>query len=102
MDAGSTTICARVATRSKRAQAKCSETSSPNACWDCRAAINRNHSLEDSSMEFELSKPQKLLQQSARELFARQCPAKRVRELMATETASNPELWSSVSDQGWL
>jgi alkylation response protein AidB-like acyl-CoA dehydrogenase len=53
-------------------------------------------------MEFELSKPQKLLQQSARDLLARQCPAKRVREMMATDTALHPELWSAVADQGWL
>ncbi len=53
-------------------------------------------------MEFDLSKPQRLLQQSARDLFARQCPPKRVRELMATETAYHPELWSAVADQGWL
>jgi alkylation response protein AidB-like acyl-CoA dehydrogenase len=53
-------------------------------------------------MEFELSKPQKLLQQSARDLFARECPAKRVRELMATPTALDAELWKVVADQGWL
>jgi alkylation response protein AidB-like acyl-CoA dehydrogenase len=53
-------------------------------------------------MEFDLSKPQKLLQQSARELFARECPAKRVRELMATDTALDLKLWSNVADQGWL
>ncbi len=53
-------------------------------------------------MEFDLSKPQKLLQQSARELFARECPSKRVRELMATDTALHPELWSTIADQGWL
>jgi alkylation response protein AidB-like acyl-CoA dehydrogenase len=53
-------------------------------------------------MEFDLSKPQKLLQQSARALFARECPAKRVRELMATETALDQKLWSIVADQGWL
>ncbi|HEV3136381.1 MAG TPA: acyl-CoA dehydrogenase family protein [Pirellulales bacterium] len=53
-------------------------------------------------MEFDLSKPQKLLQKSARELFVRACPAKRVRELMATDTAWHPELWSAVADQGWL
>ncbi len=53
-------------------------------------------------MEFELSKPQKLLQNSARELFARLCPTKRVRELMATDTALDSELWSEVADQGWL
>ena len=53
-------------------------------------------------MEFDLSKPQKLLQQTARELFARTCPAKRVRELMATDTALDAELWSAIADQGWL
>jgi alkylation response protein AidB-like acyl-CoA dehydrogenase len=53
-------------------------------------------------MEFDLSKPQKLVQKSARDLFARACPAKRVRELMATDTAFDPELWSAVADQGWL
>ncbi len=53
-------------------------------------------------MEFDLSKPQKLLQQSARDWFARECPVKRVRELMATETALHPELWSALADQGWL
>jgi alkylation response protein AidB-like acyl-CoA dehydrogenase len=53
-------------------------------------------------MEFELSKPQRLLQQSARELFARECPSKRVRDLMATDTALHPELWAAVADQGWL
>jgi alkylation response protein AidB-like acyl-CoA dehydrogenase len=53
-------------------------------------------------MEFDLSKPQKLLQQSARDLFVRACPPKRVRELMATDTALHPELWSAVADQGWL
>ena len=53
-------------------------------------------------MEFDLSKPQKLLQKSARELFSRVCPAERVRELMATDTALHPELWSEVAEQGWL
>ncbi|MEX0676030.1 MAG: acyl-CoA dehydrogenase family protein [Pirellulales bacterium] len=53
-------------------------------------------------MEFELSKPQKLLQQSARDFFARECPPKRVRELVATDTALHPELFSAVADQGWL
>ncbi len=53
-------------------------------------------------MEFDLSKPQRLLQKSARDLFARTCPAERVRELMATDTALHPELWSELADQGWL
>jgi alkylation response protein AidB-like acyl-CoA dehydrogenase len=53
-------------------------------------------------MEFDLSKPQRLLQKSARDLFARACPAKKVRELMATDTAFDADLWSAVADQGWL
>jgi alkylation response protein AidB-like acyl-CoA dehydrogenase len=53
-------------------------------------------------MEFDLSNPQKLLQKSARDLFARACPAKKVRELMATDTAFDAGLWSAVADQGWL
>jgi alkylation response protein AidB-like acyl-CoA dehydrogenase len=53
-------------------------------------------------MEFDLSKPQKLLQKSARDLFARACPAKKVRKLMASDTALDPELWSTVAEQGWL
>ena len=53
-------------------------------------------------MEFDLSKPQKLLQKSARDLFARACPAQRVRELMATDTALQPELWTELAEQGWL
>jgi alkylation response protein AidB-like acyl-CoA dehydrogenase len=52
-------------------------------------------------MEFELSKPQRLLQKSARELFTRACPAKKVRELMATDTALDAALWSAVAEQGW-
>jgi alkylation response protein AidB-like acyl-CoA dehydrogenase len=53
-------------------------------------------------MEFDLSKPQKLMQQSARDLFTRACPAKKVRELMTTDTAYDAELWSAVAEQGWL
>jgi alkylation response protein AidB-like acyl-CoA dehydrogenase len=53
-------------------------------------------------MEFDLSKPQKLLQKSARDLFTRVCPAERVRELMATDTALDQALWTEVAEQGWL
>lgn len=62
-------------------------------------------------MEFDLSKPQKLLQKSARDLFARECPAKLVREMMdmkglgATElwaaAAKQSRLWTIVAEQGW-
>ena len=52
-------------------------------------------------MEFDLSKPQKLLKDSAREFLSRHCPPKRVRELMNTETANDDELWQAMADQGW-
>lgn len=52
-------------------------------------------------MDFDLSKPQKLLKNSARELLARHCKGERVRELMSTETAHDDSLWQSMADQGW-
>ncbi|MEO8380268.1 MAG: acyl-CoA dehydrogenase family protein [Acidobacteriota bacterium] len=52
-------------------------------------------------MDFDLSKPQKLLKQSARDFLARECKAERVRAIMATETADDPALWSAVAEQGW-
>ena len=52
-------------------------------------------------MDFDLNKAQRLLQDSAREFFSRECPPERVRELMATETAFDETLWRELADQGW-
>ena len=52
-------------------------------------------------MDFDLSKPQKLLKESARALLARECGPGRVRELMETETAHDDALWRAMADQGW-
>ena len=52
-------------------------------------------------MEFDLSKPQKLLKQSAREFLARECKPERVRAAMATDTADDRELFSAAAEQGW-
>lgn len=52
-------------------------------------------------MDFDLSKPQKLLKQSARDFLARECKPERVRAIMATETADDAALWSAMADQGW-
>ena len=52
-------------------------------------------------MDFDLSKPQKLLKESARALLARECGAGRVRELMETETAHDDGLWQALAEQGW-
>ena len=52
-------------------------------------------------MDFDLSKPQKLLKHSAREFLARECKPARVRELMESDTAHDDKLWRSIADQGW-
>jgi alkylation response protein AidB-like acyl-CoA dehydrogenase len=52
-------------------------------------------------MDFDLNKAQKLLQQSARDFFARELKPERVRELMATDTAHDDGLWRAMADQGW-
>jgi alkylation response protein AidB-like acyl-CoA dehydrogenase len=50
-------------------------------------------------MDFDLSKPQKLLKESARAFLARECGPERVRELM--ETAHDDGLWQAIGEQGW-
>ena len=53
-------------------------------------------------MDFELSKPQKMLQDSVKEFLTRHCGFERVRELMETDTAHDAELWEGLTDQGWV
>ncbi len=53
-------------------------------------------------MDFDLSKPQKLLKGSARDFLARECKPERVRELMETDTAHDDKLWQAIADQGWM
>ena len=52
-------------------------------------------------MDFNLSKPQRLLKESAREFLARECGPRRVRALMETDTAHDERLWRAMADQGW-
>jgi alkylation response protein AidB-like acyl-CoA dehydrogenase len=52
-------------------------------------------------MDFDLNKAQKLIQQSARDFFARECKPERVRDMMATDTAYDDGLWRAMADQGW-
>ena len=52
-------------------------------------------------MNFDLSKTQKMLQQSARTFFQREYPLSKVRELMETEDASDPSHWEGMAEQGW-
>jgi alkylation response protein AidB-like acyl-CoA dehydrogenase len=53
-------------------------------------------------MDFDLSKPQKMLQDSVKEFLSRHCSLERVRELMETPTAVDDELWEGLTDQGWV
>ncbi len=52
-------------------------------------------------MDFDLSKPQKLLKDSAREFLARECKPEKARELMSSGTAHDEKLWKTIADQGW-
>ncbi|MEP7272403.1 MAG: acyl-CoA dehydrogenase [Acidobacteriota bacterium] len=52
-------------------------------------------------MNFDLSKPQKMLQESARTFFTRESSSERVRALMETETGFDEPLWRALADQGW-
>jgi alkylation response protein AidB-like acyl-CoA dehydrogenase len=52
-------------------------------------------------MDFDFSQEQRLLADSARDLLKRECPTKKVRELMETPTAIDATLWSAIADQGW-
>ncbi len=52
-------------------------------------------------MDFDLNKPQKLLKDSARDMLSRHCPPEKVRELMATDTAHDEDLWQEIVGQGW-
>ncbi|MDZ4852469.1 MAG: acyl-CoA dehydrogenase family protein [Pirellulaceae bacterium] len=53
-------------------------------------------------MEFDLSKPQKLLRETAHATLAQTCPLSRVREMMASETTHDKSLWQTIADQGWI
>lgn len=52
-------------------------------------------------MDFDLSKPQQMLQQSAREFLSRECNHEKVRELMGTADGFDSKLWQGIADQGW-
>ena len=53
-------------------------------------------------MEFDLSKPQKLLREAARATLSQNCPLTRVRERMASQDFHDKSLWQLIADQGWV
>lgn len=52
-------------------------------------------------MEFGLNESQGILQESAREFFAGECPISEVRRMSATDTAFDPNLWGKLAKQGY-
>jgi alkylation response protein AidB-like acyl-CoA dehydrogenase len=52
-------------------------------------------------MQFGLSDSQQLLRDNARRFFATECPMARVRRLIESDTAHDPDLWSKMAEQGF-
>ena len=53
-------------------------------------------------MDYELSKSQKLLQESVATFCQRESPAEHVRQVMESDTGHDPQLWQSIAEQGWI
>lgn len=53
-------------------------------------------------MDFSLSEEQQLLKNSVRDFLNTECPKDTVRELEASESGHSPELWSKMSELGWM
>lgn len=52
-------------------------------------------------MDFELNETQKLFKDSARELFAQECPPAVVREMIESGQCYSEEFWQKLVEQGW-
>ena len=53
-------------------------------------------------MDFDLSKPQKLLRDTVRATLAKNYPLSRVREWITHNTSYDESLWLVIADQGWI
>ena len=53
-------------------------------------------------MDFELNEDQRILQKSAADFLAKECPKELVRELNDGATGHSPELWSKMAELGWM
>ena len=53
-------------------------------------------------MDFEFSKDQKLIRQSAKEFFEKECPKERTRELMADKKGYDPKMWKKMAQLGFV
>jgi alkylation response protein AidB-like acyl-CoA dehydrogenase len=53
-------------------------------------------------MDIGFTEEQELLRDTARKFLDSECPAKFVRQMMATEDAVTGEFWTKLAEQGWL
>lgn len=53
-------------------------------------------------MDMELSEQQRILRKMARDLLAKECPTRLVREMAEDEKGYPPELWHKMTELGWL
>jgi alkylation response protein AidB-like acyl-CoA dehydrogenase len=53
-------------------------------------------------MDFSPSEEQKILKNTAREFFEKECPKSHVREMAKDELGYSPQLWKKMADLGWM
>src|SRR6185295_17770217 len=61
----------------------------------------RTRSQPGDNMDFDLNETQKLFKDSARELFAQECPPTLVREMIESAKPYSEEIWQKLVEQGW-
>jgi 3-oxocholest-4-en-26-oyl-CoA dehydrogenase beta subunit len=53
-------------------------------------------------MDFDLTKEQKILRQSAKEFLKKECPTSLLRELKTDDKGYLPKMWKKMADLGWM
>lgn len=53
-------------------------------------------------MYLALSDEQKMLAQTVRRFVEKELPSSKVRQIMATESALDEQLWQKMAEQGWM
>jgi 3-oxocholest-4-en-26-oyl-CoA dehydrogenase beta subunit len=53
-------------------------------------------------MDFSLNEEQKILKNTAREFFEKECPKSLVKEMIKDELGYCPQLWKKMADLGWM
>jgi alkylation response protein AidB-like acyl-CoA dehydrogenase len=56
----------------------------------------------DRIMDFGLSEEQRMLKNTARRFFEKECPKAMVREMAKDERGYSPQLWQKMAELGWL